>query len=136
MSISKLLKEVNDRSEQAKNLQLEKLKERLNLAEKAKLDHANMWGNEHDEEWADPKIMEKRKELLFVLQLIEYMDRVDLGSLSKILGGAKLLDELKLKWSLRVRAAHLMGYLNKCADVTQKKIDLNRFLRGDKPLWE
>ena len=115
-----------------KGQQLEELKQKLALAEQAKENHKNFWSSEQNEEWTNQEIIEKRKELLFVFQLLEYMDKADLGVISKTLGGTGVLGEAKLKWSLRVRAAYLIGFLNKCADVTQKKMDLNRFLEENK----
>ena len=111
-----------------KSKRIEDLKSKLAAAEQAKADHEGFWRSEQNEEWTDPERVEKRKELLHVFQLLEYMDKADLGVISKTLGGTGVLGEAKLKWSLRVRAAYLIGYLNKCADVTQKKLELNQLL--------
>ncbi len=111
-----------------KNKRLEELKNELVAAEQAKADHEGFWRSEQNEEWTDPEIIGKRKELLHVFQLLEYMDKADLGIISKTLGKTGMFGEAKLRWSLRVRAGYLIGYLNKCADVTQKKLELNQLL--------
>ena len=114
-----------------KDIQLEKLEEALRISERKKQDHLNTWTGEQQEEWSDPEILEKRRELLFVFQLLEYMDKADLGLISKVLGGTKLMDEESLKWSLRIRAAYLVGHLSRCADITQKKMALRKHLERD-----
>ena len=111
-----------------KNKRIEELKNELVAAEQAKTDHEGFWRSEQNEEWTDPEISGKRKELLYVFQLLEYMDKADLGIISKTLGRTGMFGEAKLRWSLRVRAGYLIGYLNKCADVTQKKLEVKQLV--------
>lgn len=114
-----------------KDVQLEKLEEALRISERKMQNHWDTWTEEQQEEWSDPEIAGKRRELLFVFQLLEYMDKADLGLISKLLGGAKLMDEENLKWSLRIRAAYLTGHLSRCADITRKKMVLRKHLERD-----